>query len=111
MERAAAGDAAAKELLKRLRSVGNEELLAKIAERLRQIAARLDRGESYSDLEGSESEAGEDVLSEMSEEELKDLLAQLDQLAGMKDLEKMLRNGNGELRGGRKLRLDGLGGT
>jgi len=111
MERAASGDAAAKELLKKLRTVGNEELLAKIAERLRQIAARLDRGEKYSDLEGSEANAGEDDLSQMSEEELKDLLAQLDQLAGMKDLEKMLRNGNGELRGGRKLRLDGLGGT
>jgi hypothetical protein len=111
MERAASGDTAAKELLKKLRSVGNEELLAKIAERLRQIAARMDRGEQYSDLQGSEADAGEDDLSQMSEEELKKLLAELDQLAGMKDLEKMLRNGNGELRGGRKLRLDGAGGT
>jgi hypothetical protein len=111
MERAAEGDAAAKELLKRLRSVGNEELLAKIAERLRQIAERLDRGESYQGLQSANADGQEMDLSQMSEEELQKLLAELDQLAAMKDLEQMLRAANGDLAGGRKLRIDGVGGT
>ena len=63
----------------------------------------------YSDLQGED--APDLDTSEMSEEELEDLLKQLDELAGMKDLEKMLRDGGGELRGGRKLRLGGSGGT
>jgi hypothetical protein len=111
MERAAQGDAAAKELLRQLRSIGNEELLEKIAEKLREIAARLDRGESYENLQSPESEGEEMDLSEMSEEELKELLKQLEQLASMKELEKMLRDASGELRGGRKLRLGGAGGS
>src|SRR5262249_23614165 len=66
MERAAAGGAEGdKDLLRKLRSLGNEELLDKVAERLRKIAARMDRGQKYEDLE-SEAEDSKD-LSEMSE--------------------------------------------
>lgn len=110
MERAA-DDAGSADLLRKLRSIGNEALLEKIAERMRQIAARLDRGEDYSDLQGDEGDGEESDLAQMSEEELKELLKQLDELAAMEDLESLLRQGGGELRGGRKLRLGGSGGT
>ncbi len=107
----AENDAGSADILRKLRSIGNEELLAKIAERMRQIAARLDRGEDYSDLQDGEGEGEESELSEMSEKELQELLKQLDELAGMEDLEKLLREAGGELRGGRKLKLGGSGGT
>jgi hypothetical protein len=106
----AAGDADSAKLLQKLRSVGNEAMLAKIAERMRQIAARMDRGEDYSDLQQA-SDGEETDLSEMSEEELQQLLDDLDELAGMKDLEEMMRQAGSEMRGGRKLRLGGSGGT
>ena len=109
MERAAS-DPGSKDLAKKLRAIGNEKLLAKIAERMRQIAARLDRGEGYSDLQ-QESDAESLDLSQMTEEELQKLLDDLDQLAGMKDLEEMLRKAGAEMRGGPKLRLEGVGGT
>src|SRR5262249_54862304 len=102
----------AEKLLAKMRSIGNEELLAKIAERMRQIAARLDRGESYENLENEAQQPGEaQDLSQMSEEELKELLSQLDQMAAMKDLEEMLRQAGGEMAGGRKMRIEGAGGT
>jgi hypothetical protein len=108
MERAQGADA--EKLAQQLRSFGNEALVAKIAERMRQLAARMDRGESYENLQ-SEGGSEEMDLSKMSEEELQELLDQIDQLAGMKDLEQLLREGGGELAGGRKMRIEGTGGT
>jgi hypothetical protein len=107
----AADAAGAGDLAARLASAARRELLSKISERLREIAARLERGENADDLMGDESGDGEDPLADMSEEELRELLDRLDELAAMKDLEKLLQKANGELRGGQKMRLDGSGGT
>ncbi len=109
MERAAA-EGGAERLAERLRTLGNEDVLAKIAQRLRELAARAGQGgEGY---EGLQGEAGEDLdLSTMSREELEQLLRDLDELAGMEDLAEAMRQGGGEIRGGRKLRLGGAGGT
>lgn len=106
----AAEGAGADDLKEKLRSIGNEDLLQKIAERLREIAAKLDQGEGY---EGLQSEGGGEAmdLSEMSREELEELLKSLEEMAAMEDLAEMLRRGGGEMSGGRKLRLGGSGGT
>jgi hypothetical protein len=107
----AADAAGADDVAARLASAARLELLSKISERLREIAARLERGESADDLMGDDAGDGEDPLADLSEEELQELLDRLEELAAMKDLEKLLQKANGEMRGGRKLRLDGSGGT
>ncbi len=106
----AANSAGAEDVAQRLANAARAELLSKIAERLREIAARLDRGENADDLMAEEGD-GEDPLAGLSEEELKQLLERLDELASMKDLEDMLRKANGELRGGAKFRPEGSGGS
>lgn len=107
----AANAAGAGDLAQRLASAARRELLSKIAERMREIAARLDRGENADDLVDQAGDDADDALSDLSEEELKDLLDKLDELKDMKDLEDMLRKANADMRGGPKLRLDGTGGT
>ncbi len=96
------------ELQEKLRSFGNEDLLEQIAQRLRELAAKMDQ-QGYGGLQG---EGGEPLdLGSMSREELEELLKQLDELSRMEDLEQMLRQGGGEMSGGRRLRLGGSGGT
>jgi len=108
LERAAEGGAG-KSLREQLRSLGNEDLLADIAKKLREIAQRMQQGQGYQNLQ---SEGGEPMeLSQMSREELEELLRQLEQLAGMEDLEQFLQQAMGASAGGRKLRLGGSGGT
>jgi hypothetical protein len=106
----AADAAGASDVAGRLASAARRELLAKIAERLREIAARLDRGENADDLIGDDSGESGDPLADLTEEELKELLDRLDELSKMKDLEEILRRANSEMLGGAKLRL-GEGGT
>jgi len=101
----------AEELRAKLRSLGNEDLLEKIAQRLRELAARMEQEPGYEGLQGSEGDAEGMDLSELSREELEELLNSLDEMAGMEDLAEMLRNGGGEMSGGRKLRFGGSGGT
>ncbi len=103
-EQAENGKAESKELARKLRTAGEEEKLRKIAERLRELAAKLDSGGGYEGLQGEESEEMSD-LSEMTEEELDQLLKDLEELAGMEDLKDMLRQGSGEARGGKRLKL------
>lgn len=109
MERA--DEAGAASMRAELRRFGNEELMDKIAQRLRELAARMDAaGANYQGLQ-SEDEMESLDLSEMSEEELQELLRQIEELSGLEDLEELMRQGGGELRGGRKIRLGGSGGT
>jgi hypothetical protein len=101
----------AENLREKLQSIGNEDLLQKLAERMRELAARMEQDPGY---QGLQSEAGDEEsmdLSELSREELQELLDALDEMAGMEDLADMLREGGGEMSGGRKLRLGGSGGT
>jgi hypothetical protein len=107
----AADAAGAGDVSQRLASAARRELLSKIAERLREIAARLDRGDDADDLMADDGEDPGDALSDLSEEELKELLKRLEELSAMKDLEDMLRKASSEMRGGPKLRTDGSGGT
>ena len=100
----------AEDLKEKLRSLGNEDLLAKIAERLRELAARMEQGEGYEGLQGSESGEAMD-MTELSREELEELLKALEEMGEMQELSEMMRNGGGEMSGGRKLRLGGAGGT
>ena len=92
-----------------LASIGNEDILEQIAERMREIASKLEAG-GYEGLESADM--GEMLdLSQMSREELEELLQQLDELAAMEDLARMLQQGGGEAAGGRKLRIGLPGGT
>ena len=106
-----AGAMGADKLREQLRAIGNEDLLQKIAERMREMASRMEQGESYEDLQSEAGESDSMDLSELSREELQELLDSLDEMAGMEDLADMLRQGGGEMSGGRKLRLGGAGGT
>ena len=92
-----------------LASLGNEDLLEQIAQRMREIASKLDSA-GYEGLESGEMGESFD-LSELTREELEELLKQLDELAAMEDLARMLQQGGGESAGGRRLRLGGSGGT
>lgn len=109
IERAASEEAGAGSLAKKLRSIANEDLLEKIAERLREMASKMEQ----SGHEGMQSESDEAPLDlgEMTREELEDLLKQLEEMAGLEDLKQMLQGGGVQVRGGRKLRLGGSGGT
>lgn len=103
-----AQEAGADDLAEALRTIGNEDLLEKIAQRLREIASKMDAG-NYEGLDSGEGEAMD--LSTMSREELEELLKQLDELAAMDDLAKALQGGGSEARGGKKLKLGPGGGT
>lgn len=98
------------ELREKLQSLANRELLDKISQKLREIAQRMQQGESYESLQAEESSEWSD-MSEMSREELEELLKQLEQLAAMEDLEQLLQRAGQSTAGGRKLRLGGSGGT
>jgi uncharacterized phage infection (PIP) family protein YhgE len=100
----------ASDLARRLRTIGNEDLLAKIGERLRNLAAKMDQP-GYEGMESEDAGGASSDLSEMSREELEELLRQLDELASMEDLSELLRQGGQEARGGKKLRLGRSGGT
>lgn len=103
-----AGDeAGAEAMAEQLRSIGNEDLMQEIAQRLQEMAAKLDQGADYEQLQ---SELGEQPLdmNEMTREELQELLDQLDQLQQMEDLAEMLSQGGREMAGGKRLRI-GLG--
>lgn len=106
-----AEESGARDLAQSLRKLANDDVLAKIGQRLRSLAARLD-ARGYQGLASEGDSEGMD-LSEMSREELEQLLKDLDELAGMEDLEKLLREGGAEARGGKKLRFrpGGAGGT
>ncbi len=78
---------------------------------LRDMASRMEQGEGYEDLQGEGGDSESMDLSQLSREELQELLDALDEMAGMEDLADMLRQGGGEMSGGRKLRLGGSGGT
>ncbi|MCG3134574.1 MAG: hypothetical protein HMLKMBBP_01888 [Planctomycetes bacterium] len=94
-------------LKKKLRDLGNEDLLEKIAEQLREMAAKLD-DRNYQDLE----QAAEDLpdLADMSREELEKLLKDLKEMAESGDLQKMLEGAKGEMSGGRRFRPGAPGG-
>lgn len=99
-----AKEAGAEGLEKKLRNLGNEDLLEKIAERMRELASRMEQGQNYESLsDGSEGEAMD--LSELSREELEQLLKDLEEMASMGELGEALRKGGAEARGGRKLRF------
>jgi hypothetical protein len=106
----AAEGAGADELREKLRSIGNEDLLQQIAEQLRQLAAKMDQ-EGYESLQGQDAGGEAMDLSELSREELEELLQALKDMQSMQELEEMLRQGGGEMSGGRRLRLGGSGGT
>jgi len=101
----------AEKLREQLRSIGNEDLLQQLAERMRELAARLEQDPDYEGLQGEQGDGDAMDLSQLSREELQDLLDALDEMAGMEDLADMLREGGGEMSGGRRLRLGGAGGT
>ncbi len=98
-----------KDLREQLQSIGNEDLLRKIAERMREIASKMEAGEDYQNLESPD--ANDLDMSQMTREELEELLKQLDELANMEDLAEMLRQGSREMSGGRRMRIPQPGGT
>jgi hypothetical protein len=101
--------AVGEKLREQLQSMANKELLDKIAQKLSEIAQRMSQGEGYENLQ---SEGGEGMsLSDLSAEELEQLLKELEELAAMDDLEKLLQQAGGASAGGRKLKLGGRGGT
>ncbi len=100
-----------KELQDKLRTIGNEDLLAQIAEKLREIASKLDQDPNYEPMQGEAGESDLMDLGSMSREELAELLQQLSEMASMEELAEMLRQGAGQASGGRRLRLGGAGGT
>ncbi len=107
LERAAASGASP--LAEKLRSIGNEDLLEKISERLRELASKR----QSRDYEGLQSESDEEgtSLSEMSREELEELLRELEEMKSLDELSEMLRQAGAQVRGGRRIRLGGSGGT
>ena len=69
------------DLREQMRSFGNEDLLEKIAQRMRELASRMEQGEEYEDLQQDASDAMDSLdLSQMSREELEELLKQLDEM-------------------------------
>lgn len=104
----AAGTEGARRLEERLRSVGNEDLLEKISQRMREIASRMEQNPGYQGLDGGEGESMN--LNQLSREELEQLLKDLEEMAAMDDLSRMLQQGGQAMNGSRRLRLR-AGGT
>lgn len=97
------GENGSRRLAEALRSLGNEDLLSDISDKLREIASKLEAGQGYESLA---DEGGEPMdLSDLSREELEELLEQLEELAGMEDLADLMNQAGSSARGGKRLRL------
>lgn len=97
------------DLGKKLRSIGNEDLLERIAERLRDVASKME-DDRYEGLQAEQDDEELD-LDAMSREELEELLKELEELAALEEMKEMMQGAAGETRGGRRLRLGGSRGT
>lgn len=100
-----AKEAGAKDLERALRNLGNEDLLEKIAQRMRELAAKMEKGDGYKDLEGSDGEGEEMDLGDLTREELEQLLKDLMEMQALEELGQACREGGAEARGGKKLKF------
>ncbi len=106
------GSLAGSDLMEKLQSLANQETLEKIAQKLREIAAKLER-DGYESMQAQTGDMPPFDLNSLTPEELEALLKQLEELAAMENLAEMLREAAQSAANGRKFRFDGLkpGGT